>query len=219
MRYELTDFEWTAIRPFLPNKPRGVPRVNDRRFLNGIFWILRSDAPWRDLPEGFGPLHDLLQPVRSLASGWHLVTPWARSPTHVLLQYVLLQSYFRAPPSRCRADSHDSRRLPPRRSRATTARPACAATGPTLGRMEQTAADADRASVRRSAAGHRDPAAARSRRRDHLLPLSADLGAALTGDSNGLRPVRSQRHRQHQLHAGPAGRGARPQALTSSQSV
>ncbi|SIO49582.1 hypothetical protein SAMN05443247_06489 [Bradyrhizobium erythrophlei] len=34
MRYELTDFEWTAIRPFLPNKPRGVPRVNDRRTLN-----------------------------------------------------------------------------------------------------------------------------------------------------------------------------------------
>ena len=55
MRYELTDFEWAAIRPFLPNKPRGVPRVNDRRVLNGIFWILRSGAPWRDLPEGFGP--------------------------------------------------------------------------------------------------------------------------------------------------------------------
>ena len=55
MRYELTDFEWTAIRPFLPNKPRGVPRVNDRRVLNGIFWIMRSGAPWRDLPESFGP--------------------------------------------------------------------------------------------------------------------------------------------------------------------
>jgi len=36
MRYELTDDEWTAIRPMLPNKPRGVPRVNDRRVLNGI---------------------------------------------------------------------------------------------------------------------------------------------------------------------------------------
>jgi hypothetical protein len=36
MRYELTDFEWTAIRSFLPNKPRGVPRVDDRRVLNGI---------------------------------------------------------------------------------------------------------------------------------------------------------------------------------------
>jgi transposase len=55
MRYELTDFEWSAIRPFLPNKPRGVPRVNDRRVLNGIFWILRSGAPWCDLPESFGP--------------------------------------------------------------------------------------------------------------------------------------------------------------------
>lgn len=39
----------------LPNKPRGVPRVNDRRVLNGIFWVLRSVAPWRDLPEEFGP--------------------------------------------------------------------------------------------------------------------------------------------------------------------
>lgn len=55
MRYELTDPEWTAIKPMLPNKPRGVPRVNDRRVLNGIFWVLRSGAPWRDLPSSFGP--------------------------------------------------------------------------------------------------------------------------------------------------------------------
>jgi transposase len=55
MRYELTDYEWAAIKPLLPNKPRGVPRVNDRRVLNGIFWVLRSGAPWRDLPENFGP--------------------------------------------------------------------------------------------------------------------------------------------------------------------
>ena len=37
MRNELTDYEWTAIQPFLPDKPRGVPRVTDRRVLNGIF--------------------------------------------------------------------------------------------------------------------------------------------------------------------------------------
>jgi transposase len=55
MRYELTDYEWATIKPFLPNKPRGVPRVNDRRVLNGIFWVLRSGAPWRDLPDNFGP--------------------------------------------------------------------------------------------------------------------------------------------------------------------
>jgi hypothetical protein len=55
VRYALADHEWTAIKPMLPNKPRGIPRVNDRRVLNGIFWVLRSGAPWRDLPEAFGP--------------------------------------------------------------------------------------------------------------------------------------------------------------------
>jgi len=54
-RYELTDSEWKAIEPCLPNKPRGVPRVNDRRVLNGIFWVLRSGARWADLPERYGP--------------------------------------------------------------------------------------------------------------------------------------------------------------------
>jgi transposase len=55
MRYELTDNEWSVIKPMLPNKPRGIPRVDDRRVLNGIFWVLRSGAPWRDLPETYGP--------------------------------------------------------------------------------------------------------------------------------------------------------------------
>ena len=54
-RYDLTVFEWRVIEPLLPNKPRGVPRVDDRRVLNGIFWVLRSGAPWRDLPERYGP--------------------------------------------------------------------------------------------------------------------------------------------------------------------
>jgi hypothetical protein len=53
MRYELSVYEWTAIKPMLPNKPRGVRRVNDRRVLNGIIWVLRSGAPWRDLPENY----------------------------------------------------------------------------------------------------------------------------------------------------------------------
>ena len=53
--YELSDFEWGVIGPLLPNKPRGVPRVDDRRVLNGIFWVLRTGAPWRALPKEFGP--------------------------------------------------------------------------------------------------------------------------------------------------------------------
>jgi transposase len=54
-QYDLTDFEWHVIKPLLPNKPRGVPRVDDRRVLDGIFWVPRSGAPWRDLPERYGP--------------------------------------------------------------------------------------------------------------------------------------------------------------------
>ena len=72
MRYELSDDEWDVIKPMLPNKPRGVPRVDDRRVLNGIFWVLRSGAPWRDLPKHYGPAYHLLQSLRSLAAGWRL---------------------------------------------------------------------------------------------------------------------------------------------------
>ena len=53
-RFDLTDFEWSVIQPLLPNKPRGVPRVDDRRVLNGIFWRLRTGAPWADIPSRYG---------------------------------------------------------------------------------------------------------------------------------------------------------------------
>lgn len=43
-RYDLTEFEWSVIGPLLASKPGGVPRVNDRRVLNGIMQVLRSAA-------------------------------------------------------------------------------------------------------------------------------------------------------------------------------
>ena len=54
-RYELTDFEWAIIAPLLPDKPRGVPRADDRKVLNGIYWRLRTGSPWADIPERYGP--------------------------------------------------------------------------------------------------------------------------------------------------------------------
>jgi len=54
MRYDLTDFEWSVIAPLLPTGRRGVKPKNNRRVLNGIFWVLRAGAPWRDLPERYG---------------------------------------------------------------------------------------------------------------------------------------------------------------------
>ncbi|WP_375268155.1 IS5 family transposase [Phenylobacterium sp.] len=54
-RYDLSEAEWRLIEPLLPNKPRGVPRVDDRRVINGIFYVLRTGSPWRDLPSRYGP--------------------------------------------------------------------------------------------------------------------------------------------------------------------
>jgi transposase len=55
MRYDLTDFEWSVIEPLLPTDRRGPKPRNNRRVLNGIFWVLRTGAPWRDLSERYGP--------------------------------------------------------------------------------------------------------------------------------------------------------------------
>ncbi len=55
MRIDLSDEEWAVIEPLLSKGGRGPPRVDDRRVLNGIFYILRTGAPWRDLPERYGP--------------------------------------------------------------------------------------------------------------------------------------------------------------------
>jgi transposase len=54
---ELTDEQWNLIEPLLPRiervDGRGRPRIEDRAVLNGIFWVLRSGAPWADLPGRF----------------------------------------------------------------------------------------------------------------------------------------------------------------------
>jgi transposase len=59
MRYELTTYEGAAVRPLLPNKPRGVPRPNDRRVRDGIFWVLVGFTGVRSAGE-FRPLYNLL---------------------------------------------------------------------------------------------------------------------------------------------------------------
>ncbi len=54
-RLDLTDAEWAVIEPILPTDVRGKDRVDDRRVLNGIFWRLRTGAPWADIPARYGP--------------------------------------------------------------------------------------------------------------------------------------------------------------------
>ncbi|KGJ09548.1 IS5 family transposase (plasmid) [Paracoccus versutus] len=67
----LRDREWARIAPLLPDKPRGLARTNDRRVLNGIFSILRTAPPWRDLPERYGP-------HATASNRWARVGVWLR---------------------------------------------------------------------------------------------------------------------------------------------
>ena len=54
-RYDLSDLEWRIVEPLLPGVGKGKPRTDDRRLINGIFYVLRTGSPWRDLPERYGP--------------------------------------------------------------------------------------------------------------------------------------------------------------------
>lgn len=53
-RYELSDEGWERIQPVLPVQKRGGRWNDHRAMLNGIFWVLNSGAPWRDVPERYG---------------------------------------------------------------------------------------------------------------------------------------------------------------------
>ena len=54
-RSDMSDLEWEFIKAVLPNKTRGKKRVDDRRVINGIFYVLRTGIPWADLPSEYGP--------------------------------------------------------------------------------------------------------------------------------------------------------------------
>jgi len=56
-RGDLTNAQWQRLEPLLPSqKPKtGRPAVDHRRILNGMLWVLRTGAPWRDVPERYGP--------------------------------------------------------------------------------------------------------------------------------------------------------------------
>lgn len=53
-RYELEDKHWELIKDAFPRESRGRQWRDHRTIVNGIFWILFSGAPWRDLPERYG---------------------------------------------------------------------------------------------------------------------------------------------------------------------
>ena len=49
MRFDLRDEDWTLLEPLLPRNRKSA-RVDDRKIMNAIFYVLRTGMPWRDLP-------------------------------------------------------------------------------------------------------------------------------------------------------------------------
>ena len=51
----LNDERWSQIRPFLPTDVRGKERVDDRRVISGIAFVIKSGCRWCDCPPEYGP--------------------------------------------------------------------------------------------------------------------------------------------------------------------
>jgi transposase len=62
-RHELTDEQWNAIKDLLPGKTGdpGVTAKDNRLFVNAVRYVAKTGIPWRDLPERFGPWHNVFQ--------------------------------------------------------------------------------------------------------------------------------------------------------------
>lgn len=76
-RHTLTDTQWERLVPLLPAerpKKRGHPYHSHRMILNGILWILATGAPWRDLPERYGPWST----VANRFYAWRKIGLWDR---------------------------------------------------------------------------------------------------------------------------------------------
>ena len=56
LRYELSEAQWRRLEPLLPGRlgTVGRPAENNRQFVNGVLWVIRSGMRWADLPERYG---------------------------------------------------------------------------------------------------------------------------------------------------------------------
>lgn len=93
-RYELSEVQWEKIKDILPGRVESVGRTaaDNRVFVNGVLWVLRSGAHWHDLPERYGKYKSL----HKRFSRWAASGVWEKV-FHELLrdrknQYLMIDS-------------------------------------------------------------------------------------------------------------------------------
>ena len=102
-RYELSDEQWEHIRDLLPGKRSDPGRTarNNRNFVNGVLWVLRSGARWSDLPERYGKY----KTVHKRFSRWAKSGVWekvfeslleARDNDYIMLDSSLVKAHQQA---------------------------------------------------------------------------------------------------------------------------
>ena len=71
----MTDDEWAFFEPFLIHRGGGRPPRDHRRVLDAVFWLMRTGAPWRDLPEEFGNWNSIFRQFRRWADSgiWDVI--------------------------------------------------------------------------------------------------------------------------------------------------
>ena len=119
----LTDGQWTRLALLLPHKPRGVPRVDDRRVISGIVHVLKSGGRWADAPACYGPRKTLYNRfVRWAAKGvwleiFHALAASGGPPAEVLLDSTHAKAH------RCAAGGKGGNDAKPLAARAAAGRP------------------------------------------------------------------------------------------------
>ena len=93
-RYELTPDQWRRIKDLLPGKAGDPGRsgANNRQFMNGVLWVLRSGAHWHDLPERYGKW----KTAHKRFTRWAKAGVWERVFAHLISdpdnEYMMLDS-------------------------------------------------------------------------------------------------------------------------------
>jgi transposase len=94
-RHGVTDVEWNAIRVLLPRQRsgnRGRPWADHRLVISGIFWILATGAPWRDLPDEFGSWQTVYKRFRRWCKSGLWQRVWNKLVNHLRRNNVI--SYY-----------------------------------------------------------------------------------------------------------------------------